>query len=328
VSWRLALAAAMAVLVAPAVAGGQPTLWERARKPRSMGIHRTELAVEHMLMRIEEAEGDPSLQRDFALGALAMLELRGGAQLDEPRLSFLLGRLLASDLVRRDDEAAPILARVVATLPNAPFIGEAWYYLARSDTRLNRLPEAILAYRQALDLVWDPELLGLAYLYRGELEMMRLNRLADAQMSFRAALAQTTQPEIVARSCLALAAALERLGDLPSALEAAAMAAQVPLHSDVFGDVSILELPATDLEPPYEVHYRIALVQMALADRSDSLEAAQEHVAAAIDAWDAYLGAADSVRQPWSTHALRLRDACRRGSPAFALRPSSGGAAP
>jgi tetratricopeptide (TPR) repeat protein len=316
-AWRPALTAAVVLLLSSAAAGGRPTLWERARTPRSIGIYRTELAVERMLMRIEEAEGDPSMQRDFALGALAMLELGGAAKLDDPRLSFLLGRLLASDSIRRDEEAAPILARLVAPSPDLPFVGEAWYYLARANTRLGRIQEALRAYRRALDLVWDPDLLALTYLYRGELEM-RLYHLADAKESFLSALAQTTKPTTVARGYLALAAALERLGDLPSALEAAATATQIPLHSDVYGDRSILDVPAPDLQPPFEMQYRIALAQMALADRSDSPDAAQQYVAAAIDAWDRYLGAADSVAQSWSAHALRLREMCQRGSLPFA----------
>ena len=246
-----------------------------------------------------------------------MLELGGGARLDDPRLSFLLGRLLASDSVHRDEEAVPILERLVTTVPDPPFVGEASYYLARADARLGRIPEALRAYQRALDVVWDPELLALAYLYRGELQM-RLHHLADAEESFRAAQAQTTKPETVARSYLALAAALERLGDLPSALEAAATAVQIPLHSDVYGELNILDVPPTDMDPPYEIYYRVALAQMALADRSGSPDAVQEYVAEAIDAWDKYLGATDSVALSWSAHALRLRQACRRGSLPFA----------
>ncbi|MBN1607435.1 MAG: tetratricopeptide repeat protein [Polyangiaceae bacterium] len=320
-TWRSALAAAAALVLSSAAAAGQPTLWERARTPRSIGIYRAELAVERMLMRIEDAEGDPSMQRDLALGALAMLELVGGVKRDGPRLGFLLGRLLASDSIRRDEEAVPILERLVATSQDALFVGEACYYLARADARLGRVQEAWLSYRRALDLVWDPDLLALTYLYRGELEM-RLHHLADAKESFRAALAQTTKSETVARSYLALAAALERLGDLPSALEAAATAAQIPLHSDVHGDRSILDVPAADLEPSYEAYYRVALARMALADRSDSPDAAHEHVAEAIDAWNDYLGAAGSVAPSWSAHAIRLREACRRGSLPFVPRPT------
>jgi tetratricopeptide (TPR) repeat protein len=318
VTWHPVLSAAAALLLS-AAAQAQPTLWERARVPRSIGVYRTELAVERMLMRIEEAEGNPSMQRDFTLGALAMLELSGGAGIDDHRLSFLLGRLLASDSIRRDEEAVAILTRVVAASPEPAFVGEAWYYLARADARLGRIPEATVAYRQALELMWDPELLALTYLHRGELQM-RLHHLVAAQENFRAALAQTAKSETAAYGYLALAAALERLGDLPSALEAAATAAQISLHSDVYGDLSVLDVPPTDLEPPYEVHYRVALVQMALADRSDSADTAREHVAAAIDAWDSYLAAADSVAVPWSAHALRLRDACRRGSLPFGQR--------
>jgi tetratricopeptide (TPR) repeat protein len=319
VTARRALVPAAVLLLLTGVAAGQPTLWERARTPRSIRIHRMESAVERMLMRIEDAEGDPSMQRDFAQAALAMLELGGGVMLDEPRLSFLLARLLASDTIRRDEEAVPILRNFVATSPDSPFVGEAWYYLARADARLGRTREALLAYQRATDAVWDPDLSALSYLYRGELQM-RLHRVADAKVSFSAALALTTKPETVAQSYLALATALERLGDLPSALEAAALAVQIPLHSDVYGDLTILDVPATNVEPPFDMYYRAALVQMALADRSDSPEAAREHVAAAIEAWNSYLGAADAAVEPWSANALRLREVCRRGSAPLGAR--------
>lgn len=308
-----------AVLLLSSLVEARPTVWERARTPRVDNVERTQIAVERMLMRVEDAEGDPSTQRDFVLGGLVMLELGGGAQLEETRLNFLLGRLLASDLVRRDEEAVPILERLVRATPDSPLAGEAWYYLGRACARLREAEQAMFAYGRALALSWDPDLLALAYLHRGEL-LLQLRRVAEAKESLYAALAHTAKPERVARGYLALAAALERLGDLPSALEAAAAATQVRLPSDVFGNLSILDLPVTDLDPPYERYYREALAQMALADRADSPDAGQQHVLEAIAAWQKYLRAAGPTLAPWSANALRLREMCRRGSLPFVSR--------
>jgi tetratricopeptide (TPR) repeat protein len=177
--------------------------------------------------------------------------------------------------------------------------------------RLGKTEKAIAAFQSALSLQWEPAARCAIYTGLGR-AYLALQNASAALSSFRQALGLASEPHTVVLCHYDIAVALDRLGDLPAALRAARAAVNVPVSSTVWGSGDVLVWPVAKSHPSYEVHYRAALGAMALAEAAPSAESKREHLARAVDDWDAYLQGAEKARAPWVRRARRHRDSCRR----------------
>jgi tetratricopeptide (TPR) repeat protein len=144
------------------------------------------------------------------------------------------------------------------------------------------------AYLRALELTWEPDSRGnlLANLAESD---MALGDLRRAIRGYRAALSSSQQPELVAGAYFGLAVALDRSGDLPSALEAAKRALAVQLPPTLFAAGSVLDLPNVFFMPSYELHYYKALAAMASAQLAKDDLGRRVALAEANEQWQSYL---------------------------------------
>lgn len=264
-----------------------------------------------MLMRVRDASPDATMVTHFSLGALAMLELAGGEALGNSGLDFLRGCLLASPVVRRYPEGVAVLERVVTENPDFPQAAESRYHLGRALARTGRHEQAISTLERALAHEYDPKLRALALLEIGR-ERMFTQQPELAMISLRQAITEAPDPEVVALGYYDLAAALDRAGDLPAALRAAAAADRLDpaRQTGVLGDA--FDLPLVGLEPESEVHYRRALAAMARQTEADSPESAREELGKAIQEWIVYLRQQSAQEAPWKDNAAKHLEACRR----------------
>ena len=291
------------------VAAAKPNLWDAARSPRAKRASQGLVAVERMLMRIEDAYPHPTMVRDLSLAALALAELSGGVQLGDYRLDYLMGRLLTSPAVGRYAEGVAVLEKALAMRPDFPQAAEALYCLGRALARTGQRDRAIRVLKRALNSEWDLDLRASIALELGW-QWMQMGRLPKALSMFSQATEAAQDKYSVALSYYALAAALDRSGDMPGALRAAAVAAHIQVSGDLSGVVDVFDLPLVDLDPDREVHYLRALGAMARAAELDASDSAREQLTAAIHDWDAYLREAEPLADRWIGTARRHREAC------------------
>lgn len=307
----LALMVAALLLFGPVQARADVSIWDVAKQPR---LARAELVlhgVERMLARSQEASFDPNMQADFARSALAMLEIAGGPDLPDVRLRFLLGDLLIDHNVGRYREARRILKLALRQSPHHPLAGHAWFDLAIADAKLDKPTQEIDAYGHALETTWDPDVRANIFLNRAE-SRMRLGDLKGALSDYRKAIPLSTRPELQALAYYGLGIALERRGDLPSALDAMATASSIrlPIQSKRLG--SALDLPSVFFVPAFDRYYYRALAQMAAARPPAKPGVAAAALKRAIDDWTKYLALAKPAGAPWTRHAELLRASCKR----------------
>lgn len=304
---RVALTVLMAGVGLSAPAMAKPTLWDVAKDPRRARAHQTLVAVERMLMRADQSPFDPSMQRNFMRAALAMLELSGGEALPDSRLAFLLGDVLTDAAVRRDEEARQLLRAALKRDPDSPLAGRAWFNVAIASARLGDPTSERDAYTRALDHVWERDFRANIFMNRGESKMV-LGDLRGAIADYRSAIGLAERPELTALAHYGLGIALERSGDLPSALEAIriADAIRVPLVG------SALDLPSVFFVPAYDLHYYKALSAMAAERRAKTPGHRAAFLREAIERWDRYLTQAVPDGHRWVQNAKLHRAACER----------------
>jgi hypothetical protein len=144
---------------------------------------------------------------------------------------------------------------------------------------------------------------------RGESSMVA-GRLRAAVEDYRRALADSGSPETQALALWGLGVALERAGDLPSALEALGRASQIRLFGAA--GASVLDLPSVFFVPAYDVHYYKALGAMADARAAEHAHEKKLHLDVALFEWDRYLEQAEPDGHRWAGNAKRLRARCER----------------
>ena len=259
-----AVALASALLLVPAPASAQPSIWDQAKQPRLAKAEHVLRAVERMFFRAQEAAFDPDMQADFTRSALAMLELAGGSALPDVRLRFLIGELLVNPAIGRYGEAESLIRRALKEAPRHPLAGQAWFNLAIAEAKLHHPKLEIDAYNHALLPSWRPELRANIYMNRGESRMV-LGQLEPALADYRRAIQLAPQPELSALAYYGLGITLERSGDLPSALDAMHKANDIRVPP--YG--SALDMSSVFFVPPYDLFYYKALSAMADARDAD-----------------------------------------------------------
>jgi tetratricopeptide (TPR) repeat protein len=287
-------------------AGAQPSLWDKARDPRTAKAHQALTSVERMLSRASESDFDFGLQRNFTRAALAMLELSGGGALPEPRLKLLLAQLLLDGGIGREQEARRLIEEALAQDPNSSMADKAWLWLAIASAKLGDSAREHAAYTRALEFTWEADRRATIYMNRGESKMVLSTRpasphtIAESLQDFRRALSLATEPDIQALVLYDLGIALERTGDLPSALDAMARARAIqlgPLYR------SALDLPTVFFVPAYDLFYYKALEAMAGARASGDAQERAELLERAAMSWARYLSEAEPDGHPWVANA-------------------------
>jgi tetratricopeptide (TPR) repeat protein len=301
-------AALLAATLWAASAAAQPSIWDKAADPQATRTYHVLVEAERMIMRAELSSLDlGASRRNFTRAALAVIQLGGGESTRDPRLLYLLGDLLSESGVRRDEEARRVLRRALAADPDSPLAGRAWFNLAIASARLGDSAAEHGAYTQALSRVWESDFRANIYMNRGESSMV-LGNLKDAIADYRRAIVLAQRPELTALAHYGLGIALERNGDLPSALTAMNVARSIKLP--VVG--SALDLPSVFFVPDYDLYYYKALSAMA-AERSAKQPQQQiRHLIVAIGNFSTYLEGAEPDRHRWAQNARLHRDNCQK----------------
>ena len=292
---RARLGIVLSMLFVSGTLGAEPNVWDAARDPKAKRAEHALVAVERMLLRADAAL-DPTMQRNFLRGGLAMLEVAGGEELADPRLRFLLGDLLIS--VGRDEKGREILARALDSAPDSPLSGRAWFNLAIASAKLGDPTREKEAYTRALEVVWDPSFRANIYINRGESSMVQ-GDLGLAVRDYRRAIALADRPDHQALAYYGLGIALERSGDLPAALAAMRIAESIQLP----GWGSALDLPGVFFVPAYDKHYYRALGAMALAREATEPKAERAELERAAVEWQSYLEGAQADGHRWLRNA-------------------------
>lgn len=299
------------------VAQAEPSFWQRVQRPQ---IRRAEAFLRtfgRWLDAIPQAEGDPETMRDFRLAAIATAELAGAHASEDPRVLLVLGHALLDADIGREEQVRAIAERILAQL--AP--GEAWLEAeARTLDALaaRGLPElAIRKVSQALPLIWAPSARSTLFRERAE-AAIALGNVQEGVRDQRAALATAERATHKALARFGLGLALERLGDLPSALIELRLAhATAPRSAS--SDLSVLDEAGAFFFRRFDVHYVSALTAMALAQGASESEAARPQYERALVDWDRFERAAPSG-DPWLGNARLHRGACLRAIQALSAK--------
>jgi tetratricopeptide (TPR) repeat protein len=310
------LLAALSAALGTRAAIADPNLWQRAREPAAAEQQKVLNRMERILGSIDLPELDP----EMSAAAIAMSVLsqtlpacpaRGDSARPrspaQARFDYLIGGALYASRTNREAEARCILERALQSAPDSPLAGEGWFHLALAEGQLGDRVAERQAYVHALSLTWEPEVRAVLRVNLAESEMGSADLKASLR-DYRLALLEAQQPDTVSAAYFGLAVALDRSGDLPSALDAARRAVSIPLPPTLFPVSSVLDLPSTFFSPPYEIHYYKALAAMAIARQAKDDLARHDALSDAQDEWTAYLGPAEMDHTPWAPRA-RLHQA-------------------
>jgi tetratricopeptide (TPR) repeat protein len=299
---------AAALLLVSGISAAQPSFWSRARDREIGRANETLVAAERMADYAAEVRTERSLN-DFMRAVVAMLELAGVSKLPDPRLRFLYGRALVE--IQRDESGRRVLERALAEAPDSPLAARAWFDLAIASARLGDPRRETEAYTRALTLTWDGELRAVLQMNRGESSMVR-GKLPEAIADYRAAVRAAGSPDTQALALWGLGVALERYGDLPSALDAVEKAAVIRLPIAGIPNATALDLPSVFFVPAYDLYYYKALGAMASARSAERPDEKKIDLETAIFEWDRYLEQAEPDGHGWVANARRLRARCER----------------
>lgn len=292
------------------MAEAEPTLWEKVREPEATRSERLFRKAERLLVT-RPKEGQIQQFLETRRGMVLLLEAELARSKSDVRLAFALGELYGSLGIDAPEEARRVLEGALARAPDSPLAGMAYFQLGVARGKLGDLEAELAAYDQAIERLWDPEIRANALLNRAETHLMR-GALTKAIADYRSADQLAEAPELSALAEYGLAVALERSGDLPSALDAVMVARSYWPKEFSF---TALDLPSVFFVPAYEIHYYKGIEQLALGrekTRTGEREAAAQGWSEAIAQFDRYLGSAPREGGPWVSNAERLRAYAQR----------------
>ncbi len=313
---RAPLAAFACVLLLPGSAHADLNLWQRAEDPASAAQQLVLNRIERTLGVIGLSEIDPELSAAaIALSVLsqALPACRGPADAARPRtpaqarFDYLIGGALLDSHSNRELSARCLLERALRAAPDSPLAARGWFRLGIAAAILGDRSAERAAYVRALDVTWAPDVRAILRTNLAESEMGN-GDLKAALRDYRLALADAHQPDALSSAYFGLAVALDRSGDLPSALDAARRASAVQLPPTLFPVGSVLDLPGTFFTPSYEIHYYKALAAMADAREAKDEAAQRAALTEADEQWTAYLVPAEAEPAAWAPRA-RLHQA-------------------
>jgi tetratricopeptide (TPR) repeat protein len=289
-------------------ASADSSLWQRARDPE---LARSEALADKLerMLALGEASRSAVVARDFALAAVAAADLAGANRLPGARLKCLLGEvLIRADFPRR---ARDVLSRVVDELPPGPLAASCYYSYGLALAYLGETKAEIQAFTRALAYT-EGRGPRANLLYNRADARVAEGQLAEAIDDYRSAIALAVHPELAALAYYGLAVALDRYGDLPAAWLALDSAHRISPPFSAFPGRDILDAPSVFFVPPYEKEYYRALSRMAVARSASSQTERREHLARALEHWEAFIAAGEPVNDRYLENARLHALTCRR----------------
>lgn len=300
-----------AALLAPAPAGAQPTVWEVAREPGLRRVEEQSLAAERLLLRPLASPSDLLRARAELGRLLADLTANPPSSATSARLDALVGALHSEPYVADYAAARSWLGRALDAAPPAPLAQRVHFLLGVACAKLGDGGCDREAYTRYLELATAPPDRAQALMNRAEGRMLA-GDLAGAIADYRQARYQASIPELISLVCYGLGVALERSGDLPSALRAM-LEARAAWTS--WAPYSPLDDPDVFFIPAFDLYYYKGLEELAVARaaRADGDAAAAARAYARAQGYlELYLAEAEPEGTPWVRNARSLLGACRR----------------
>lgn len=224
-------------------------------------------------------------------------------------LKYVCGARIGRGQSEQKQRAFELLQEALREEPESPWAGKAWYELGVVGAELGKSEVLVDAFSQALTQLWQPAFRARAYYNRG-LAYLKQTELAYATSDFRRTILITKSGDVRRLAQFALGVALERQGDLASALSSFQDGLQSPAGTPLAATPESLRLATFSLIPSYEQHYFAALAAMAAADQlpraAEKLRAFEQ----AIQEWNAYLDQGRTSATAWSGHAEANRARC------------------
>jgi tetratricopeptide (TPR) repeat protein len=325
---RVVFSAAFALSLS-SVASAEPTLWERARDPRAYAEARLLASLERTLDAASRfGMLEIGLERQHARGAVAMFDLTGIEEPEDPRLLCVAAQALIEADLGREAYARRLLEKALERLPEGSRSAQAWRLLTLALSRLDDPKAEYVAYTRVIEQTWYPESRANAYYNRGEVSM-REHRVEEARADYQRAVAGAREPALVALARYGLGVAEERHGDLSAAYAAFDRAAAVTLQVPPYTADDPLDLPSTAFVPPYEENYIRALRAMAAGRRLTEPDERRSAYEAAFTEWETYLARAkesEPFRDNARSHRARVErelDALERVERSAPKRPAA-----
>ncbi len=293
-----------------------PNVWDRAATPSlASAVAAYDTAQQYLIKPTPHTLGE----------ALHVLEQAGAAKSPDPRPRVLLGRMLemlshygdAEHRSERLNQCVPILEEVIRSAAEHPATIEARYALAIAYARLHEPRKEIAIYDQILQRETSPDQRTMVLSNQAEAFMVvgDLDRAIDG---YRASLI-AAHDNVLAH--WGLAVALDRSGDLGSAIGEAQTALSYDPHASSLRQSNVFFVP------DYDRLWYDAVGSMARArSASDPADAALWwHGAAWL--WTQYMDAAVSGDR-WTATARARRDLCERNRKAADKRAATPARAP
>jgi tetratricopeptide (TPR) repeat protein len=303
----LALGVVAALAVPATRAGAAPSVWQRAK---NAGEARLLVALERRLDEMALAAREPDTAERIARAGVALIELARIDQPADPRLAFMMARVLLAADVNRNADAERLLERAVGELPVSPLLAKAWLELGLLRALRGDPAAAVDAESRALELALDPDQRALAFCRRAAAEA-ELRALPRAESDYREAAAAAREPALQALARFGLGLVLERQGDLPAAYSVFEQGLAIALPISAYATDELLELPGAFFSPSYERFYVGALLAMTRARLEHDLRPRRIELEQAVADWDAYLLAA-RPDEAWVPNAKGHRERCMR----------------
>jgi tetratricopeptide (TPR) repeat protein len=331
--WGRGVVVAASLALVSSSAAAAPSVWQRARVPEvgrraALIAEAGELLLKYQGIarsryeqRLDGREID-TLGELYLTRAAQLLEAAGAATSKDLFVRDQLAEIYASDLVKKNREAAALLESIARADPPPPLRARVYAQLAIAYAHLDRVDDEIAAYGEALRVQPVAGERSLLLANRAE-ALMRLGDVTDAIAGYRAALALLTSDYLLVEApttLWGLAVALDRSGDLDGGLETVRLArAYDPKDTRLDG-------LGWFFSPDYDRHWYHALGHWAVARKADLDSVRAESYSHAVTDWEEYVASAAHDDKWVDLARVRLRQCekerdellrrSRRGAPA------------
>jgi len=285
----LATVLAMGSFSERARADTPPNPWDVARNPQLHGTYDVHVRARERMIQTESLPLG-KMERDKRFEeARAILEEAHAAESADVRLRFDLGAVYES--LGRHAQAAVVLEKALSMAPDHPAAEDAWLTLAYAYAHGNQPHKERDAYVKYLARATYGSGRVTATLNLAEAEM-RLGHLDDAIVGYREAIQLATLvPSAGDTGVLAvwgLAVALDRSGDTSGAMAEAKWAAEIDHRRVIEDTVNVFFVPE------YERLWYFGLREMALGRSAKSPPEAVLHFRQAETMWTGYVDKAEA----------------------------------
>lgn len=313
----LAVAVLGVATLTSSLGAAQPSVWEAARDPLVRRIDAQSLAAERLLQERVTSPADLVRVRLAVARLLAEIAANPPGAARSARLDAAVGALYSEPYVADYAAARAWLTRALAAAPPAPLAERAEFLLGVACAKLGDVACERGAYSRVLELATSPPDRATALMNRAEGRMLA-GDLAGAVADFRQARRWASRPDLLSLVCYGLGVALDRSGNLPSALQTLLEARAAWTSTAPY---SPLDDPDVFFVPPFDLYYYKGLEELAVARAAQVGPDPATAVAAfarAAGHFERYLVEAEPAGTPWVRHARAHLGLCRRAQAALA----------